>query len=259
MSWKLFRGALLLPLALVIPALPAAAQSGAEVLEAATARFMERMSGIDNYTIVMDVMGYEVTNYFERREIGGEITYDLFYNGFMQVADRAQLEGKEDVDGHDCHVVKVDDFSGIDFDPETPDEEEDFRPETGWFYLDSSEYLIRRMSMKGQFRRDDEWQPMTMEILFKDYREVDGMLHPFVAEMNVAGLTDSMSEEEIEEARKSLEEMKARMAELPESQRAAVERMMKGQMEQLENIVNSGSMRITTEVKELRVNSGPPS
>jgi hypothetical protein len=35
--------------------------------------------------------------------------------------------------------------------------------------------------------------------------------------------------------------------------------MMKGQMEQLENIVNSGSMRITTEVKELRVNSGPPS
>ncbi len=52
--------------------------------------------------------------------------------------------------------------------------------------------------------------------------------------------------------------MKKQMEEMPESQRKMMESMMEGKLEQLEQIVNSGSMKIETEVKELRVNAGPP-
>jgi hypothetical protein len=55
----------------------AAGQSAADVLETAMARFEERTSGIDNYTVVMDVMGYEVVNYFEKEIIDGRPTFVL--------------------------------------------------------------------------------------------------------------------------------------------------------------------------------------
>ncbi|MGD2154136.1 MAG: hypothetical protein PVG79_12770 [Gemmatimonadales bacterium] len=260
---------LLLTLALA-PA--AAGQSGADVLETAMARFEDRMSGIDNYTIVMDVMGFEVTNYFEKEMVDGRPTFvlrnssgvegqdaGLFYNGFTQVVDRATLEGRQDVDGHDCFVVVVDDFSGIDFDPETPDDQEDFEPRKGTFLLDTDDYLIRRVEMEGEVQQDDQWQPMTMQIDFKDYRDVDGMLHPFLLEMSVTGLDNTMSEEEMQEARESLEEMRQQMEQMPAAQRAAMERMMKPRMEEMERMLASGSMQVTTRVKELKVNTGPSS
>jgi hypothetical protein len=249
----------------------AAAQSAANVLETAMARFEDRMSGIDNYTVVMDVMGAEVTNYFEKEMVDGRPTFvfrsqggseqegaGVYYNGFMQVADRATLEGTESVDGHDCNIVAVDDFSGIDFDPDTPDEDEDFKPTNGKFFLDTGDYLIRRLEMHGEFRNDGDWHPTTMQIDFKDYRDVDGMLYPFLLEMSVAGINNAMSDEEMQQARESLDEMKRQMAEMPEGQRAMMERMMKPRMEQLEQMLNSGNIQVTTRVKELKVNTGPP-
>lgn len=248
----------------------AAAQSAQEVIETAMARFEDRVTGIENYTLVMDVMGFEVTNYFEKEMVEGRPTFVLrdrsgtgqgsgtFYNGFMEVIDRAKLEGKESVDGYDCFVVTVDDFSGVDFDPQTPDDQEDFRPKHGTFYLDDDEYLIRKVDMKGELLGGEGWQEITMEIDFKDYREVDGMLHPFSSEMNVAGMQNAMSDEEMQQAREELEEFKRQMAEMPEAQRAAVLRMMGPRMEEMERMLNSGSMQITTQVKELKVNAGPP-
>ncbi|HSG82061.1 MAG TPA: hypothetical protein VLC48_07420 [Gemmatimonadota bacterium] len=271
MFGKAFRVALPFLLLALTLAPVAAGQSAAEVLETAIARFDDRMAGIDNYTVVMDVMGFEVTNYFEKETVDGRTTFVLkdrsgsnqqgagmFYNGFMEVVDRADLKGKESIDGYDCFVVTVDDFSGVDFDPETPDDQEDFRPKHGTFFLDSGDYLIRKVEMDGEFRRDGDWQSITMEIDFKDYREVDGMIHPFLSEMNVTGMNNAMSEEEIEEARKQLDEYKRQLAEMPDAQRAAVQRMMGSRMEEVERMLNSGSMQVTTQVKELKVNAGPP-
>jgi hypothetical protein len=48
------------------------------------------------------------------------------------------------------------------------------------------------------------------------------------------------------------------MAKMDEAQRKMMESMMKGQIERLEKMVESGEMNITITVKELRVNSGPP-
>jgi hypothetical protein len=271
MSGKILRVALLSVVLALALAPAASGQSAAEVIETAIARFEDRAAGIENYTVVMDVMGMEVTNYFEKELVGGRPTFvlkhhggatqqsaGLFYNGFMEVVDRANLQGRESVDGSDCFVVTVDDFSGVDFDPETPDDEEDFRPTHGTFYLDAGDYLIRKLELNGELLGGRGWQDIAMEIAFKDYREVDGMILPFVTENRVVGMQNAYSEEEMQKAREELEEMKRRIAEMPEAQRAAVEQMMGQRMENMERMLNSGTMQITTQVKELKVNTGPP-
>ena len=116
------------------------------------------------------------------------------------------------------------------------------------------------MIMDGVMERDGEKAPVKLDAYFEDYREIDGMLHPFVMRMNMSGLegVSGMSEEDIAEARKNLDEMKKQLAEMPESQRAMVEKMMASQMENMEKMLNQGSMEVTINVKELRVNQGPP-
>lgn len=264
---------LTLSLLALIGTAPAAAQSAGDVLNTAMERFEERMSGIDNYTVVQGIMGMEVTNYFEKRMVDGHTVFVLqdsegesqdedistFYGAFMQVADKAEIEGTETVDGYRCHVIRVDDFSDITFDPAAEEgEEQDFEPKSGKFYLDTDEYLIRKMYIEGEYSDDGEVRPVTMDVALQDYREVDGMVHPFRTVMTISGMTADVSDEELEEARESLEELRKQMDEMPESQRKMMESMMKGQLEQLEQMVNSGSMKIETEVKELRVNTGPP-
>ena len=100
---KVTRASLTLVLLTLTLAPFAVGQSAADVLETAMARFEDRMSGIDNYTIVMDVMGFEVTNYFEKEIVDGRPTFvlmnssgaeqqdaGLFYNGFTQVVDQSK-------------------------------------------------------------------------------------------------------------------------------------------------------------------------
>ncbi|UCF18595.1 MAG: hypothetical protein JSU87_11680 [Gemmatimonadota bacterium] len=255
-------------LTLVIAA-PASPQSAEDIIGRALDQYERRMSKIENYTVVQEVMGIEVTNYFEKRMVDGRPVFELqdkyggseqdelgdMYYAFMDVAKNARVEGKEKVDGRDCHVLLIDDFSGLDMGREGDD---DFEPKKGLFYLDTDDYVLRRMVMDGTITADGQQKPVTLDAYFEDYREVAGMLHPFVMRMQMSGLQGSMSQEEIEEARKNLEEMKKQLAEMPESQRAMVEKMMGSQMENLEKMVNQGSMEFTITVKDLQVNKGAP-
>ena len=250
------------------PALP---QSAEEVIETAVKRYEQRMSGVENYTLVHDIMGMEVSNYFVKRMIDGRSVFQIsdaygsddddalgqMYNQFMMVADRAALHGTESLDGKKTYVLSVEDFSGLDWGSEMGDEQM-FTPKKGLFYLDSDEYILRKMVMEGEMETEGGTSPVTMEALFQDYREVKGMLHPFRTTMTMTGVTAGMSEEEVEEARQSLEELKQQMESMPEAQREMMESMMKDQLERLEEMVNSGNMEFTLEVKELRVNEGPP-
>jgi len=65
-----------------------------------------------------------------------------------------------------------------------------------------------------------------------------------------------MSEEERAEAKKALAEMEAQMAEMPESQRKMMESMMGGQKQKLEQMIESGEMKMTVQVTRLSVNGG---
>jgi hypothetical protein len=92
-----------------------------------------------------------------------------------------------------------------------------------------------------------------------DYRDVDGLLHPFRTEMRMSGMASgSMSPEEREELMENLARAKEQLAQMPEAQRAMAERMMGGQLESMEQMLAEDEFVVTTVVEEIRVNTGPP-
>jgi len=159
------------------------------------------------------------------------------------------------VDGEQCHVVAINDFSELDLNQEmTMGDQGDFVPKTGLLYVDTDDHLIRKMQMEGEITRDGQTSPMTAVTVLSDYRDVEGMLHPFLLHITATGLAAGMSEEEAEEARKSLAEMEKNLEGMDDTQRAMVERMMGGQLEKLRKMLESGQFELTVVTKEVRVN-----
>jgi len=256
----------------VLPSAALHAQSAREVLERAAELHRERMEGVENYTVTQEVMGFESTTYFERVErdgdsffaprartgsAAGERAPENPYAVLDRLAGRAALEGVEEMDGETCHVVTVADLEGTDlFGPAGGAGE--FEPERATFLVDVDDHLVRAMRLAGTAVVAEESRDVSFEALFRDYREVGGLLHPFRTEVSTTGLGAGMSEEERREARRSMEEMRKQMAEMSDRQRAMMERMMGGQMERFERMLATGAMDFAVEVTEIRVNEGPP-
>jgi hypothetical protein len=177
-----------------------------------------------------------------------------FHRIYPQLIDRASVEGLESVEGQDCYVIAIEDFEGIDFGQDMNMGDGAFEPKRGVFYIDDDEYVVRRITMEGEMESDGQKQPFSFKSNLTDYREVDGLLHPFLINVMVEGAVPGMSEGEMEEVRAQLAEMQKRLAEMPESQRAMVEGMMKPQMEQLEKMMGGGGLEVTITTKEVRVN-----
>jgi len=263
-------GRRLLPLAVVL-ALPsgATAQSAKEILMTSLEKYEQRMEGIENYTTVQETMGFETELTFVRtkddegrtvfvpkgREDASSGGMSNFYRMYPKIAERAELEGTESVDGEQCHVLAISDFSGLDLDEQMEmGDRGDFVAKTGLLYVDTDDHLIRKMELGGEITRDGQTSPMTAVTVLSDYREVEGMLHPFQLHITATGLAAGMSEEEMEEARRGLAEMEKNLEGMDATQRAMVERMMGGQMEKLRKMLESGQFEITVVTKEVRVN-----
>ena len=260
----------LLPLAVLL-ALPsgAVAQSAKKILMTSLEEYEQRMEGIENYTIVQETMGFETELTFVRtKDDEGRTVFVLkgqedassggmsnFYRMYPKIAERAELEGRESVDGEQCHVVAINDFSGLDLNQEMAmGEQGSFVPKTGLLYVDTDDHLIRKMQMEGEITRDGQTSPMTAVTVLSDYRDVEGMLHPYLLNITATGLAAGMSEEDAEEARKSLAEMEKNLEGMDDTQRAMVERMMGGQLDKLRKMLESGQFEITVVTKEVRVN-----
>jgi hypothetical protein len=250
-------------------------QSGADVFERMLSEYEQRMANVENYTVVQETMGVETVSYFERRMVDGRSVFrmvrteaggvavteseddsgwDEFYTMAPQMMARAAYQGRETVDGHSVHVVAVNDLHELDFGMGSSQDDTDFQPERGTFYVDTETWVARRMIFEGRMTTDGETHDIKSIADFGDFREVDGMLHPFHLSVTMEGLGEAMGPEMQEQ----LAEMKKQLEQLPESQRAMAEEMMKGQMAQFEQMMGSeGGMKVEIRVIELKVNSGP--
>jgi hypothetical protein len=256
----------LLPLAVVL-ALPSAAtaQNAEKILMTSLEEYEQRMEEIENYTIVQETMGFETELTFLRTEVEGRTVFvpkgqeeaaggiSNFYRMYPKIAERAELKGRESVDGKQCHVLAINDFSELDLDQEMGGQGA-FVPKTGLLYVDTDDHLIRKMQMEGEITRHGQTSPMTAVTVLSDYRDVEGMLHPYLMHITATGLAAGMSKEEAEEARENLAEMEEKLEDMDPNQRAMVERMMGGQMENLRKMLESGQFKITVVTKEVRVN-----
>lgn len=288
-----------LPLALLslaVPA-PALAQSGGEILETALDRHAARVAEIDDYTVVQEINGVEQVTYFEKRMVDG---FPVFvppreaggpddvpaglgpvawmggggggaddapvgahpFGAFARQADRFRVAGTETVDGHPSWILEADDPASVDLGVDG------FTPSAIAFRVDRDEYVIRAIHVEGELDADGERRPVSYDVRLGDYRDVEGMLHPFRMVMTFEGMNDSMSAEEraemaaqMEEAKRRMAEMEEQLARMPAAQRKMVEEQMKrmggadGMQRQMEALA-AGKVEVI--VKEVRVNEGPP-
>jgi hypothetical protein len=261
-----------------IVAAPATAQQAKDIMNTAVEKYEQRMKGIENYTVVQDILGTAITTYFERSTVDGRTVFVPSrssiggggssagtvdpYREMSRIVDRAKYEGRKDIDGLAVHAIRIDDPQDLDFGQSIARSQQgaDFTIDNMMMYLDTKDYVIRRVEMAGTMARDGKSNPITMTMDFTDYRSVEGMLHPFRTTLRMEGIAEAanISDKDLEKARASLDKLEADMAKMSDSQRQMMQRVMGGQLEKLRALVQSGGTEMQMEVTELHVNAGPP-
>ncbi|MGH7571077.1 MAG: hypothetical protein ACREMK_04445 [Gemmatimonadota bacterium] len=250
----------------------ASAQDAESILRTTIDRYEQRVQGIDDYTITYSILGREVTSHMQKRMVDGHPVFvpadeDAAsrtgmnpYRAFPQLAARAELAGTETIDGVKAHALRVDDFQGIDLGV-PPQVGGNFTPRSLTLWIDTDEYLLRRMDLEGTVSSDGQERPLEMTALMQDYRTIEGMPHPFRTTIQAEGVMPSgnVSEEEAARAREQLAELDRQMAQMPAEQREMMERMMGSQFEQLRKMIGSDGLQIELVVTDLQVNTGAPS
>ena len=255
---------------------PAAAQSVAEVIDEMYASFERQAEGIDDYTLVQSVMGFETTSYFVKEMVDGRPVFRIqeaeaegtgmsfdadagfaeFYSIGPDLVEHGSYGGREQIDGTDVHLIVVDDVTQLDFEtPEAPDDME-FTPTSGRFYVDADRMMPRRVELDGEARTDSGTHPLSMRMDLLDYRSAEGLLIPFQTVVTIDGMQAMMDPE----MRAQLEEMERELEQMPPDQREMMERMLGEQLERMKQMMSGDGepMVIEIVVEEVRVNAGPP-
>lgn len=249
--------------AALLPA-EAPAQSGEELLTEAMERYEERAAGIDNYTVVQEIMGTETRERFVKTEMNGHPIFlpegtdteemeDVNpWAMFPRLVDRARVQGTETVNGVRTHVLVIEDLEGLGLSDAVPQSQGsgEFAPETMTMYLGADDYLIHRMRLTGSMQMGGNASEVTLVANMKDYRQVEGFYHPFLMEARLEGLTAALPPEQ----RQKLQQMQEQLESMPPQQREQMKKMLGPQLEAL----SSGQMEFTVTVKDLQVNTPSP-
>lgn len=250
---------------------PVSAQTAGEILRTALERYEQRMEGIRTYRVTQRVMGMTTTNRFVKTTVDGHPVFvqagadsavDRMPRGwgnpyrlFPRLADRAELVGRSTVDGHETWHVAVTDFQGLELDAMTPDRAAgQFRPQRLDLHLDTGSHAIRKLELQGKMVTDTASRALSLTAGFHDYREVQGMLHPFRVSIRVQGMSAALPAGELKRARRQLQRVQQQIEQLPEDQREKARQAMGDQLDQLRRIVESGEVRTEVVVTDLQVN-----
>ena len=257
----------------------AGGQSASEILQTALERHEQRVAGIDNYTVIQNVNGARAPLYFEKRMEDGHPVFEPRIMGdeelpesvpgaeggvgmselLIRLGDRSRVEGTEVVEGRTAWVLQVDDVSGLGL------ETEGFQPSSMTILLDQEEHVPLRMKVSGRMEVEGGSHPVSMNTTFEDYRDVQGLLHPFRSTVRIEGMAAAIPVDDRERMQRQMEEMRKQLEEMPPEQRAMIEQQMKNNpqmqqmMEQMEAMAAGEDMEMMVEVEEIRVNEGPPS
>lgn len=257
----------------------AGAQSAAEILNTALDRHEQRVAEIDNYTVIQNVAGTRVPIYFEKRMKDGHAVFEPKVmvdhpvqapstdpeqqlgsaEMLVRISDRTRVAGTESVDGRMAWILQVDDASDLGLGSDG------FTPSTLTIHLDQLDYVPLRMAVSGQMEVEGRSHAVTMKTKFEDYREVDGLLHPFRSSITLEGMSAMMDGVDPDEVRNQMAELRKQLEDMPPEQRRMMEEQMKNMpqmeqlMEQMAAMAAGEAMEMTVEVEEIRVNEGPPS
>lgn len=255
-------------MAIAFTAAPARAQNASQIIEQALEVYEDGAQDTDNYRMTAETMGFQSETLMKKEIIDGhpvfvpaqfdgsaDSQWESPQNLFRQIADRAKYDGTEEVNGRSCHVVSIDNFEDIDVSPGIQSDGQ-FDPTWMSIALDTESSLPRRMRMKGNVVVEGSARPVSMEVLMTDYRQVNGMYHPFRMLIEAEGFVGAggASDEDMAEAQESLEELERSLEDMSDQERAMVERMMGPQLESLREMIDSGKLKVEMVVKSIEPN-----
>lgn len=146
----------------------------------------------------------------------------------QQFIDKASLVGTESIDGRRAFHLRAD---GLDEVHESDGNQ--FRTEAMSMWVDTTEYVPLRIKMDGTLTSGRETRPMSMEMVYSDYRRVpDSNMYEAHKQMTkISGMLDEKQQKEIREAQEQMADFEQQMADMPPEQRAMMERMVGPQLE----------------------------
>jgi len=137
-----------------------------------------------------------------------------------------------------------------------------FTLNTATVWIDTEHYVPLKMAFDGLVD-DGKGEPkdLTIEKLNLDYKQVGPLYEPFREVARISGIMDAMTEDqrkEMEKAKKELAKAKEQLKSLPPDQQEMAMRMMGGQIEKFEKMVEGESFETSLDVVSVAVNEGPP-
>jgi hypothetical protein len=246
------------------------AQSVEDIVERMYDAYERQAERVDNYTIVQSMMGFETTSYFEKQIVDGRPVFRLLQSdaGGMsfglgdedagvgdiflwgdQLVEHGRYAGREQMGQFTVHVLALDDLSQLEFAQPTTPQDMEFEPKTAAIYVDDQLLVPRRMEYTGDAVTDSGPHEVTVTVDMENYLPIEGLLVPYRTVVRIAGLGAAMDPE----MRAQLEEMERQLAALPADQRAMMERMLGGQLEQLRQMMAGGGDALTMEITVLDV------
>ena len=262
-------------LALSLAAAAAVAQPSADrIAEEMVNKYEESLSQIETLSMTIQVnegglIPDMTTRYVKKINENGTPYLDLENENDMEM-DFSALAGsvdqmvelirgaesitEESVNGTDTYKVYVNDSELLKTLDQSEMEMEEmeivFDAATIWIEINSMN--VRKIFMEQTVEGDKN---MNMEMRLDDYREFSGYPVPMAMTMKIGGMSSQFSNEEIAEAREAMREMEEQLSQMPEAQREAIERQIKPQMEQFEQMLESGEgMTMNIAVTDVKVN-----
>jgi hypothetical protein len=168
-----------------------------------------------------------------------------------QFIESARLAGVDTVDGKRAYRIVMDDMSSLEMVRNAIGNSTAVTPRTMTLYLDAAQYVPLKAVATLDVNMLGNMVQATATVLMQDYRNTQGVLHPFRTESNVDGLGAGFDLSAMQPAQ--MEMIRSIIERLPEEQRAAA-------MAALNSASQGGGdgfNRVST-VKSLRVNTGPP-
>lgn len=239
------------------------AQDSADILDRMISQYSNSLSGIETMMTITRMEGFmesedpdttyyrkvtmdDGTNTLEAVDSSMDTPGADYYNfkrNYDTLVENSTYEGTETIDGRNTHVIFIEDVSAF-YGAAVGDVEQggNSEPQSGRFYIDASDYVPLRMSFDVAF---DGEHSGSVDVNMKDYRSVNGVMMSFLTEMNLEGISEQFSAEDLAEARQGLRDMREQLENASGMQKRIMERAIAPQLERLEKILEEGSMNMS--------------
>lgn len=188
----------------------------------------------------------------------GTAYFGNFTRGYDALVENSRYEGIETIDGKRAHAIFIEDLSALQGSMGTPTgmpEGQGGEVQSGWFYVDANDLVPIKMTFDLMFDADYEG---SMDMSFRDYRSVNGVPMAYEVEMIIDGISESVSAEDMAEARNNIQQLREQLDGASGLQKRIMERVVTPQLERLEKILEDGNMNMKITIIEAEANGAIP-